>query len=228
MDIVTVTIHSVECSHISGGRIIVEIVLSPRSARVPKPLKRLLLFATSFILVSIIAFHPVGSVPPGNLYLTPEFTSVSTIGSTFTVQIKIQAMDQFNTWDIEVASDPSVLNATSLSITGNTFEVNTTGGSAFEIVHCINGKGTGCTSTDGSGIVHSSYGNTVPVSGSGLLFTIVYQIIGSNPNSPLTIRNDQLGSANPAGVPHNTLSGVYGGVSSVTGGAGGGMRPRPD
>jgi hypothetical protein len=207
---------------------IVERVLNLRRAPIPRSLRRLLLFATTFILVSIVAFHSVGSVPPGNLYLTPEFTNATTIGSTFTLQIKVQAMDQFNGWDIQVASDPTVLNATSLSITGNTFDANATGGSAFEIIHCVNGKGTGCISSDKAGIVHSAYANTIPVSGSGLLFTIVYQVIGSNPNSPLTIQNDQLSSSNPAGVPHNTLNGVYGGISSVTGGSGGGMRPRPD
>ncbi len=232
MDIVTFTILSFERSDISSGRVIVENRLNSRNAHIPKPLKRLLLFVTTFMLVSIIAFHSAGSVGSGSLYLTPETTQVAPLGSTFTILIKVSAMDQFNGWDIQVVSDQTVLNATSLSITGNIFDVNTTGGTPFEIVHCVNGKGAGCTSSDGKGIVHSAYGNTAFAGGSGLLFTIVYQVVGSNPLSPyslysIKIQNDLISSSSPSGVPHTTLGGTYGGVGNAPGG-GGGSRPRQE
>jgi hypothetical protein len=183
---------------------------------------------TATILVSILVFQPVSSAGPGILYATPtpEILSASVVGSIFTIQIQVLGMDQFNGWDIQVASDPATINATTLSISGNMFSAS--GGTAFEIVHCTNGKGSGCTSADGPGIVHSAYGNTAFASGSGLLFTITFQVVGRNPSSPITIQNDLLSSSSPSGVPHTTLSGSYWDLAMSPGGTGGGRAPLPE
>jgi hypothetical protein len=228
-DIVTFTIHSFDYSHISRGHVIVESILNLRNAHIPNLFRRLLLFATVFMLISIIAIHSGSSLGP-MLYVNPQMTRAANLGATFTVQIKVASMDQFNGWDIQVATDPTLLNATSLTITGNIFDANTAGGTPFEIVHCVNGKGSGCTSSDKNGIVHSAYGNTAFASGSGLLFTIVYQVIGYNSASPfsqtpISIQNDLISSSSPSGVPHTTIGGLYGGLVNSLGG-GGGTRPR--
>ena len=168
--------------------------------------------------------------------VSPGSVSVGTIGSTFTIQVKVQNMDQFNGWDIRVYAAPWVINATSLSISGNDFAVNASSGSAFEIVHCVNGVGTGCTSSDGPGFVHSSYGNTAVLSGNGLLFTITYQVKGNAALSPLwygyspiSLLNDLISSPSSGnGVQHTTLSGIYGIYPSAFAGGGGGSTARRD
>lgn len=167
--------------------------------------------------------------------VTPSSVPGGTVGSTFTIQVKVQNMDQFNGWDIEVYGAPWVINATSLSITGNDFAVNASSGSAFEIVHCVNGRGTGCTPSDGDGIVHSSYGNTAVLTGNGLLFTITYQVIGNSAvsqtwygYSPISLINDQILSPSSAyGVYHTSQSGTYG-VFVMEGSGSGGSSPRRD
>ena len=183
---------------------------------VAKPLRRLLLSITVGILLSIVVFQPVSSLSPGTLYENPLTILARGVGTTFTLQIIVSGMDSFNGWDIQVATDPAVLNATGLSITGNMFE--SLGGSAFEIVHCVNGKGTTCSSSDGPGIAHSAYANTAFASGNGLLFTITYQVVGGGPFAPLTIRNDLISSSSPSGVPHFTESTYYGAPLGEIGG----------
>ena len=221
MDIVTFTIHSFDCSHIIHADVLTQNLLISRNAFIAKPMKRLVVFITAAILLSIVVFQPVSSAPPGMLYENPLTVSSQVVGSIFTIQIIVGGMDQFNTWDIQVVTDTSALNATGLSITGNMFE--SLGGSAFEPIHCVNGKGTGCTTSDGPGIVRSAYGNTAFASGDGLLFTITYQVVSGSPYSAFTIRNDQFGSSSPAGVPHFTEYGYYG----VHFGSGCGKRPVP-
>ena len=165
------------------------------------------------------------------LFVSPSVVSIVAVGTTFTVQVKVQNMAQFNGWDIEVYAYPTAINATSLSISGNDFEVNASSGTPFEIVHCINGKGTGCTSTDGPGIVHSAYGNTGILTGNGLLFTITYQATGPYATcgcsgySPIVLQNDLISSPSSGnGVPHISMIGGYG--LPLSSGAGGGIPPR--
>lgn len=216
MDIGTVTIHSVECPHIRQRGVIAQNLMISRNAFIARPMRRLVVFITAAMLLSVIAFQPVSSLPPGTLYENPLIVPATTVGSTFTIQIIVGGMDQFNGWDIQVVIDPSVLNATSLSITGNMFE--SLGGTPFEIVHCVNGKGTGCTSADGSGIVHSAYGNTAFASGNGLLFTITFQVVSAQPYSGISIQSDLISSSSPAGVPHFTEYGHYGALFGSNGG----------
>lgn len=165
------------------------------------------------------------------LFVSPSVVPIVSVGTTFTVQIKVQNMLQFNGWDIQVFAYTTAINATSLSITGNDFEVNASAGTPFEIVHCVNGKGTGCTSTDGPGIVHSAYGNTGILTGNGLLFTITYQATGPYATcgcsgySPIVLQNDLISSPSSGnGVPHATIIGGYG--QPLAAGAGGGTPPR--
>ena len=174
----------------------------------------------------LIASSPLVLANPGSV-------SVGSVGSTFAIQFQVQNMPQFNGWDIRVWTASEIINATSLSISGNDFAVNASSGTPLELVHCVNGHGTGCTSSDTSGWVHSSYVNQGIVSGSGLLFTITYQIVGNAASSilwfgysPISIQNDVIASSGN-NVYHTTISGTYG-TQMFSGGIGGDSVPRHD
>lgn len=175
----------------------------------------------STISAAIHRVSPGASSPTATVYVAPQTVAQQGLGSTFTVQVKVANMDQFNGWDIQIvtADVPQVLNVTSLSISGNIFAINTTGGSPFEIVHCIDGVGTGCTSTDGPGIAHSAFGDTAFTSGNGLLFTITYRVIGNGPYASLTYGNSLISSSSPSGVPHFSQNGTYGTATSAGSGS---------
>lgn len=189
---------------------------------------KLPIIITVFVLLTFTLFYlgsihsaglPMQIVPKpiastsSTVYVDPAGISGIVVGSTFTVQVKVVNMAQFNGWDIQVVANPAVVNAVTLSITGNDFAVNASSGSAFEIVHCVNGTGTGCTSSDGAGIVHSAYGNTAILTGNGLLFSITYQVTGGGlySYSPLQLQNDLISSpSSGSGVAHNSFSGSFG------------------
>lgn len=157
----------------------------------------------------------------GTLYVTPPLVSNLPIGSTFTVQLKVASIDQFNGWEIQVISDPTVISPVSISTSGNIFQANTTGGISFETRNCVNGSGTGCcltnacSPTDGPGIADSSYADTKLASGSGLLFTVTFQVVSNKPMSPISIQNDVFSNGSNSGVIHTTSSGQYGSLASI-------------
>jgi len=169
----------------------------------------------------------IASTP--SVIVSPGSVSVGPVGSMFTIQVQVQSMAPFVGWDIKVYASPWVINATSLSISGNDFAVNASSGSPFEIVHCVNGQGTGCGASDGLGIVHSSYANSATLSGNGLLFTITYQITGNSATSqtwygysPINLLNDGISSpSSTIGVPHASLNGSYGVFQLLASGGGG-------
>lgn len=165
-----------------------------------------------------ISGSPTVIVTPSSLLALP-------LGSTFTVQIQVQNMPQFNTWDIQVVADPNVINATGLSIAGNDFAVNASLGTPVEFIHCVNGAGSGCKTSDHVGVVHSQYGNSGLVSGNGLLFTITYVVTTSNSNyySGILLQNDGIanGGGSGSGILHVSISGVYNNPNPVAFGSGG-------
>ncbi len=129
-------------------------------------------------------------------------------------------MDPFNAWDIRVVTDPNVINATAISIAGNMFSANynITQDQIFEQAHCINNDtalGIPCGSqNEGLGIAHSSitvlkYNFTG--SGSGLLFSVTYKVVGSGGYSPIQISSDQIANGVASTyVDHVTINGQYG------------------
>lgn len=157
--------------------------------------------------------------------VTPSNVLPLTLGSTFSIQVQVQNMPQFNSWDIQIVADPNIINATGLSIAGNDFSVNATQGTPVELIHCVNGAGSGCKSSDHKGVVHSAYGNSGLVSGNGLLFTITYIVAASNTNyySGILIENDGItnGSGSGSGILHVSISGVYNNPNPVVFGGGG-------
>lgn len=166
--------------------------------------------------------NPLVSGSPA-VIVTPTSVLQLSLGSTFTVQIKVQNMPQFDGWDIQIVTDPNVINATSLSIAGNDFAVNASAGTPVEFVHCVNGAGSGCKSSDHKGVVHSAFSDSGIVTGSGLLFTITYVVTGSNSNyySGILLENDGIAAPSGASVLHVSASGVYNNPNPVAFGVGG-------
>jgi hypothetical protein len=152
----------------------------------------------------------------GSVYISPGVITQQSVGSNFTIQVKVAGFDQFNGWEVQVAYDQNVINATKISTSGNIFVANTTGGIAFEVRNCVNGGGTGCCSTtscsplDGPGVADSAYGYTKPVNGNGLLFNVTFRVVGSGPYSPITIQNDVFSNGGSSGVVHTSTFGSYG------------------
>ena len=145
------------------------------------------------------------------------------VGSSFTVQVKVSGIDQFNGWEIQLVSDPRVIKPVSISTAGNIFLANTTGGISFQLRNCVNGSGSGCCLTnscapfDGVGVADSSYADTKFASGSGLLFTVTFQVISNNPNpiSLISIQNDQLANGSNSGVTHTSIGAQYGSLAAI-------------
>src|SRR5437867_11374321 len=144
----------------------------------------------------------------GEVFVAPASQPSLPIGSTFDVQVNVSSIDPFDTWDITVSTNSSVITPTQISVTGNIL------GSAVEFVNCVNGVGTGCVISDTAGFAHSAATSSsgLPRSGSGLLFTVTYQVVGegySFISIPPTVSSNQiLFQGNP--VSHDTSSAVYG------------------
>src|SRR5712691_3264897 len=178
--------------------------------------KILPLFLAAFLALGVSSTLPAHA-QQGTLYVLPAVTPGMAVGSTFNVKIQVANIDPFNAWDISVQSDPSVISPQSLTITGNLLAINFST-TAFELINCINGAGTGCIATDGAGIAHSAVTGFGPppqtTTSSGLLFTITYKVIGAGCSgaigSAIHIFNDVIANgATGAAVPHTTVDGVY-------------------
>jgi hypothetical protein len=179
-----------------------------------------------FTLVALLLLVAVSSVPiavrqahaSGTLYVSPPHVAQQNVGTLFKVQIKVVNIDPFNAWDIEVRTDPNILNATSFTIYPNLFSKNYSvpAMNFYESTHCINGMGASCSnSTDGPGVVHSALVllQAPPQTGpsSGLLLTITYQVTTNGQYSPIEILNDIIANgATISQVSHITVLGVYG------------------
>lgn len=121
-------------------------------------------------------------------------------------------MGNFSGWDVAIVSDPTIINATSLDISGNILRTNTTG-IVFEPAHCVNtNTASGCNPSDGPGVVESAVADTKSVIGpaNGLLFTITYKVVGTS-YSLVSISNilDLVSNAGKT-VIHTDSSGSYG------------------
>jgi hypothetical protein len=174
----------------------------------------------SVLFLLLIALFAVPGLPTvtaaGSLYVSPAVITPQAVNTTFSIQVKVAGFDQFNAWEIQVVSDPAVINATSISTARNIFLANTTGGIPFEIRNCVNGAGKGCCLTscaplDGAGIADSAYGDTKSASGSGLLFNVTFKVVSNKLYSPILLQTDQVSGGGPGGlVIHTTASGSYG------------------
>jgi hypothetical protein len=169
----------------------------------------------SILLLSMIGFMIAlvlpSSISPvhatGNLFVGPAQQGPFPVGSTFTYQVNVSNMDPFDSWNVVVQADPSVLDPVSISVAGNML------GSVTVVANCVNGSGgSGCLIYDNQGGAHSAAaGNSgIPIPGSGLLFTITYKVVKDG-FSYLTIPAglDTLGNSGVA-VSHSDMGAVYG------------------
>jgi hypothetical protein len=150
----------------------------------------------------------------GVVLLSPTTKAVQPKGSFFSVQVKVANIDPFDRWDIQVVSDPAVINATSLSIAGNILQANYSA-VPEERANCVNGAGPSCTSSDGHGVVHSAMvflEGQLPQQGpgNGLLFTINYTVVGSGTFGRLELQNVAFGNGETSIVYVTSQDGQYG------------------
>ncbi len=128
-----------------------------------------------------------------------------------TFQVNVTGMDPFDTWDVSVITDPSVIKAISISVSGNLI------GAVFQVENCVEGVGSGCSVNDGAGVATSAASSSTgfPSSGSGLLFTVTYQV-KSTSYSYLEF-HPGLDTIAYTGVPvaHSDAPGVYGNAPPI-------------
>jgi len=145
------------------------------------------------------------------LYISPSRQAVQPSGTTVTYKVKVANTQPFTSWNIMVRTNQTVINPQSVSIAGNLFQANFSA-TVTGLANCVNGAGTGCTSSDGPGIIHSAAtisGATPNATLNGPLFTITYKAIGGT-YSPVEIFNDNLTSGACCPVSHFSLNGIYG------------------
>ena len=167
--------------------------------------------ATSGLLLHQTTIVITISVPmPPTLFISPAKISPAALGSSINLNVSVASMPTFNAWDILVKTDPTIINATSISLTNSMLA----GGSS--LVSCINNVGTSCNPAagDGMGVAHSAVvGFGSRASGSGVLFTITYRVVGdviTGSGSPIVIFNDHLSTPIGSDILHVTSNGVYG------------------
>src|SRR6266704_2800788 len=83
------------------------------------------LLLASLLLTFLSASLPLARAANLNLlYISPNQQGPVPAGSTITYQVKVSQMDPFNAWDVQVKTDPTVLNPISLTITPNALTGN--------------------------------------------------------------------------------------------------------
>ena len=155
------------------------------------------------------------------VFVDPPTLGVATTGTTVKFNVKVANIDQFNGFDLSVATDVNAL--TGLSISQPSAGTGVPGlGSYQEHAGCIDGtpatlaSGLGlCTVNDGPGIVHYAVTSSpLSVQGSsGTLFSITYTAQNIDPGTFLSVVNTVIanGGTTPAtSVPISTKSAVYG------------------
>src|SRR5712691_5795233 len=71
-----------------------------------------------------VSTHPVSALSNGTLYINPPHLPNQPALTTLQYQVKVFNMPSFNTWDIQVAVDPTILNPTAIDLTVNTLTAN--------------------------------------------------------------------------------------------------------
>ena len=134
------------------------------------------------VLVPSIAYAQSGTVAVngGTSYLVPSSQT------TLSVPITISGSDALNGFSILVSADPTVLLATSVSVSGSVLP------SPVIVTECINGvlvTGNTCSAQDTLGVVDlaaATVGSLTTAPTSGLLFTVNYNIVGLSGGTPIS------------------------------------------
>lgn len=184
----------------------------PRLFRSSRKTGLLLLLATLALVVPATTKTVHGT--SGALYVTPASVLPHSMGTNFTVRIKVSGVGNFTGWNISVQSDPTIIKPVSIDVTGNLLAVNYSR-PVNVLASCVNNStGLGCNpAVDGPGIVTSTtytFGAApAPPTLDGLLFSITYKVIAVGGFSLIRMINDQLSNGQYL-VSHSTQDGMYG------------------
>jgi hypothetical protein len=104
------------------------------------------------------------------------------VGTILAAAVRVQSSDSFNSFDIAVKADPSVLSPLRVDLSNITFASD----SFMVNVRCVNGRGINCGMIDGPGVVHLYVvTSSTPTPASGPLFTISYRILAASTGTPI-------------------------------------------
>jgi len=186
-----------------------------------------LLLLISTLLVSMPVSHPAMALS-GNLsalYVSPQ-KSNSSSSFSLNVNLNLSSADTVAGYDIYMRYDPSVLNATRVTL-GNLFSPDR----VINITECVNGNviyGNGCNILDGSDVVHLDVAyidGALSGPNTWTVFTVQFAVLGKG-HSFFTLFSDpincgesrsqgcifgavQSSSGFPYSVIHLTWDGVY-------------------
>ncbi len=138
--------------------------------------------AAGILLDNMLTFAATGPPPPpptivGRVCIVPgestacpqTLPALRGSGGPLNVSINILGSTTFNAFDIQVRWDFTVMNSTSVDLTGTILPTPTT------TRQCINGVGFGCGLLDGPGVAHVAMtGGNTTAPASGRLFKIVF------------------------------------------------------
>ena len=135
---------------------------------------------------------------------SPE-TFFATVGSQLMVNVVVSGSDALNGFDIYISADHAVLSAQDASLTGSIL-----GSGSTVLAKCIDGaliQGSTCTSQDTVGVIHlAATKSGALVSGNGLLFTAIYNVVALSPGTPISLFSVTVANGTPTPDSENTLS----------------------
>lgn len=145
----------------------------------------------------------------GSVYVSPSAMQIQKPGTNITFAIMVSNMPHFKSYDVYVRVNSTVLEPESINITGSVLITLST-----ELAHCINGVGTGCTSSDGPGVIHSSLTTSWPPPVDtiivGELFTVTFKVKGAGGTFVSIFDDTIIDSATAVPIAHATTPGLYG------------------
>lgn len=152
------------------------------------------IFLVCALLASSVFFSssvfPVKALPNGLICLAdpsttacpsspPTFTGSP--GSSLTVAVNVQNSSSFNAFDIRIHADPTIINGTSVSLTGSVLQ------NPVVVHECVNSffMAGACQSSPGivNVIIAASSSTTAPTT--GRLFSVTYRIVGTSSGTPI-------------------------------------------
>ena len=163
----------------------------------------------SVTIIALIGFAVPQAKAAGTVYVSPSMMQIQKAGTNITFAIMVGNMPHFKSYDVYMRVNSTVLEPESINITGSVLITLST-----ELVHCINGAGTGCTSSDGPGVIHSALTTSWPPPVDtilvGELFTITFKVRAAGGTFISIFDDTIIDSATGLPIGHTSTPGVYG------------------
>jgi hypothetical protein len=166
----------------------------------------IMLFASLFVIETPSVHAATGLVclgPDGSTTCSaPPVSITGKIGTSVRVAVVISGSDAFDTIDITVLADHTILKPTSVDSTGSILTASTANS-------CLQGVSFGitCLATDTIDTAHviaSGSRTTSPTT--GLLFTVVYQVVANTEGTPIGFQTGCSGASSIPGLCINVVS----------------------